>query len=123
MVEMNMMPGAAMHKLEDDMSCAIQFDSRVMISGERGTGKKFVAHLIHKRSRRRTAPFVIANREDFAELPPEPSSLPESAHPFKNGLLKTAHNGTLLIDGIDKLTVAMQLQLLRLIESEDDKQR
>jgi two-component system, NtrC family, response regulator AtoC len=118
MVEMNMMPSAAMRKLEDDMSCAVQFDGRVMISGERGTGKKFVAQLIHKRSHRRTAPFVIANREDFAELPPEPSSLPESAHPFKNGLLKTAHNGTLLIDGIDKLTVAMQLQLLRLIESE-----
>jgi DNA-binding NtrC family response regulator len=115
--EMNRMPSAAMHQLEDEMTCAIQFDTRVMISGERGTGKKFVGHLIHTRSRRGAAPFVIVNREDFAEVPRDPSSPPESAYPFKTGVLKTAENGTLLIDGLDQLSGAMQGQLLGCFES------
>ena len=88
-----------MSKLEDEIACAVHFDGRVMISGERGTGKKFVAHLIHQRSHRRTAPFVIANHRGFAESAPQ------------------AQHGTLLIDGIEELTVPMQLQLLQFLES------
>lgn len=85
-----------MRKLEDDIDCAIQFDVRVMISGESGTGKKFVAHLIHQRSHRGSAPFVIANCQDMME------SLPD--------------NCTLLIDEVQKIPVPMQLQLLQFIE-------
>ena len=89
----------AIRKLEDEIACAIQFDGRVMISGERGTGKKFVAHLIHHRSHRRTAPFVVATHRGFAE------SLPQARH------------GTLLIDGVENLTVPMQMRLLQFLES------
>ena len=96
---MNTMNRTAIHKLEDEIACAIQFDGRVMISGERGTGKKFLAHLIHQRSHRRTAPFVIASHRCFAE------SVPQAQH------------GTLLIDGIEELTDPMQMQLLQFLES------
>ena len=95
---MNPMNRTAIRKLEDEIACAVHFDGRVMISGERGTGKKLVAQLIHQRSRRRTAPFVIASRRDFAE------SIPQ------------AQNGTLLIDGIEELTVPMQRQLHQFVE-------
>jgi DNA-binding NtrC family response regulator len=98
-IEMSMMNRSAIRKLEDEIACAIQFDGRVMISGERGTGKKFVAHLIHRRSRRRAAPFVIASRRDFAESVPQ------------------AQNGTLLIDGIEQLTVPIQRQLQQFLET------
>jgi hypothetical protein len=50
-------------------------------------------------SHRRTAPFVIASHRGFAE------SVPQAQH------------GTLLIDGIEELTVPMQLQLLQFLES------
>ena len=109
-----MMPNVVMRKLDDDLTHAIRFDGRVMISGERGTGKKFAARFIHQRSRRATAAFVIANRRNFGEPPSEPSS--DAAHPFKDGLLTTARNGTLLIEGIETLTGPMQLQLLQFLE-------
>ena len=96
---MKMTNRTAIHRLEDEIACAIHFDGRVMISGERGTGKKLVAHLIHQRSHRRTAPFVIASHRGFAESVPQ------------------AQNGTLLIDGIEDLTVPMQLQLQQFLES------
>ena len=94
-----MMNRTATRTLEDEIACASHFDGRVMISGERGTGKKFVAHLIHQQSHRRTAPFVIASHRGFAESVPQ------------------AQQGTLLIDGIEELTVPMQLQLLQFLES------
>lgn len=109
---------AVMLKLEKDIACAIRFDATVMISGERGAGKKFVARLIHQRSRRGPAPFVVANCQDVAEsfFGFEPSS--GSAQPFRNGLLKTVNNGTLLIDEIQQIPAPMQLELLHFIESE-----
>jgi two-component system, NtrC family, nitrogen regulation response regulator GlnG len=94
-----MMNRTAIRKLENEIACAIKIDGRVMISGERGTGKKFVAHLIHQRSRRRTAPFVIASHRGFAESVPQ------------------AQNGTLLIDGVEQLTVPMQRQLQQFLET------
>lgn len=109
---------AIMRQLEDEVACAIQFDARVMISGERGTGKKSVAHLIHQRSRRGAAPFVIANCQGIAESLPQSSSDSEATQRFEHGLLKTADNGTLLIDDIQKIPVPMQLQLLQFTESE-----
>lgn len=109
---------ASMRELENDMACAIQVDARVMISGESGAGKKFVAHLIHQRSRRGPDPFVIANGQDLAESLAQSSHGAESDQPFTHGLLKTRKNGTLLIDEIQKMPVPMQLQLLQFIESE-----
>jgi two-component system NtrC family response regulator len=88
-----------MRPLEDDMACAIQSDSNVMISGESGAGKKFVAQAIHQRSRRRYGPFVIADW-------PACSS-------------NAAGNGTLLIDDIEKITPLLQLELLRFTERDE----
>lgn len=99
MIQTNTMNRTAIRSLEDEIACAVRFDGRVMISGERGTGKKSLGRLIHQRSRRRTAPFVVANHRGFAE------SVPQAQH------------GTLLIDGIEELTVPMQMQLLQFLES------
>jgi two-component system response regulator AtoC len=108
---------AAMRKLEHDIACAIQFDASVMISGKSGTGKKFVAQLIHQRSARGQAPFIIANCQDIMESVLHDRLGSGSADQFKHGLLKTADNGTLLIEEIDKIPVPMQPQLLQFLES------
>jgi two-component system response regulator AtoC len=104
----------AMRELDRDIACAVQFDARVMISGEKGAGKKFVAHLIHQRSARGKTPFVIANCRDLME----DGLRSGSADQFKHGLLMTADNGTLLIEEIDKIPAPMQPRLLQFLESE-----
>jgi DNA-binding NtrC family response regulator len=109
---------AAMRELEHDIACAIQSDARVLISGERGTGKKLIAHLIHQQSARGQAPFIIANGQDIAESLSQSRPGSDSAQPFKHGLWKRANNGILLIEEIDKIPMPMQLQLLQFLESE-----
>jgi two-component system, NtrC family, response regulator AtoC len=109
---------AIMHTLEKDMACAVEVDAKVMISGESGAGKKSVARLIHERSRRGSAPFVIANCEDIAESLPQSRPDSESAQPSRHGLLTTADSGTLLIEEIQNIPVPIQTQLLQFIESE-----
>jgi two-component system, NtrC family, response regulator AtoC len=109
---------AIMRTLEKDLACAIHSDASVMISGESGTGKKFIAHLIHLRSRRSAAPFVIAKCHDLSERFPRSASRSLPAMVFEHGLLKTTARGTLLIDEIQKIPAAMQLQLLQSIERE-----
>jgi two-component system response regulator AtoC len=113
----------AMRELEDDIACAIQSDDKVMITGESGAGRRFVARLIHQRSRRGPAPFVIARCPDVVESLFQSSSSgggldSESAHQFTHGPLKKANNGTLLIEEIETITAPMQSRLMRFLESQ-----
>jgi DNA-binding NtrC family response regulator len=112
-----------MRDIEDDIACAIQSDETVMITGESGAGRKFVAHLIHQRSRRGPAPFMIASWADVVEPLLQSSALhggvaSESAARFTEGRLKTANNGTLVIEELERITLPMQSQLMRFIESQ-----
>lgn len=47
--------------IHDDISCATRSDARVLISGEAGTGKDYIARLIHRRGDRRQQPCQIIN--------------------------------------------------------------
>jgi DNA-binding NtrC family response regulator len=86
-----------MRALDDDVTCATRSDARVMISGERGTGKKSLARLIHQRSRRAPARFAVAGCNELA-------------------MLTTAGNGTLVIDDIEKMPSLAQGELMQFIE-------
>jgi DNA-binding NtrC family response regulator len=112
-----------MRDIEDDNPIGIQSDEPFMITGESGVGRKFVAHLIHQRSRRGRAPFVIASWPDAVAPLLESSAAygrpaSESADRFTHGRLMTANNGTLLIEEIERITLPMQSQLMRFIESQ-----
>lgn len=115
---------AAMRDLDADIACAVRSDARVMITGESGVGKKFVAQLIHRRSHRGSAPLVIANCLEFLESIFQSSVLrhaqfaSESADRPTHGLLKTACGGSLLLEKVEKIPPAMQSQLLQFIESD-----
>jgi len=94
----------------------------VMISGESGTGKEGIAQLIHRQSRRVLKRFVAIN---CAALP---AQLLESemfghkkgsftgADRDKPGLLEVAHNGTLFMDELTEMPLALQAKLLRVIQ-------
>jgi DNA-binding NtrC family response regulator len=98
-------------------------DLRVVILGETGVGKEVFAAEVHRRSRRKGAPFVVVH---CAAIPTsmlegeifgyERDALPGATH-TKEGLFEAAHGGTLLFDEIAELPLAMQAKLLRVLET------
>jgi two-component system, NtrC family, response regulator AtoC len=97
-------------------------DATVLISGETGSGKEVVARLVHTVSARSAAPFVTVN---CGALPP---TLIESelfghvrgaftgAADSRPGLIREAHEGTLFLDELGELPLAMQTRLLRVLQ-------
>ena len=96
--------------------------SSVLLQGESGTGKDLVAKAIHYGSERADKPFIAIN---CAALP---ATLIESelfgyekgaftdAKARKEGLFEQAEGGTLLLDEIGELELALQAKLLRVLE-------
>jgi transcriptional regulator with GAF, ATPase, and Fis domain len=97
-------------------------DSSVLLLGETGTGKELLAHAIHDKSPRRSAPLVTVN---CAALPP---NLIESelfghekgaftgAIAAKGGRFELADGGTLFLDEIGELSADLQVKLLRFLQ-------
>lgn len=97
--------------------------STVLILGETGTGKELVARALHESGSRKKGPFVAVNCAAI------PESLIESelfghekgsftgAHDRKAGKFEAAHKGTIFLDEIGELPPAMQVKLLRVLES------
>ena len=97
-------------------------DSPVIIYGESGTGKELVARAIHDMSDRRARPFIAVNcgaippnlleSEFFGHVP----GAFTGAERIKKGHLEVAHRGTLFMDEIGEIEMALQPKLLRAIE-------
>jgi len=98
-------------------------DSSVLILGETGTGKELVARTLHEHSRRAKMPFVPVNCGAL------PENLVESelfghrkgaftgADQHRKGLFEVADGGTLFLDEVGELDKALQVKLLRFLES------
>src|SRR5246500_1102247 len=96
--------------------------SRVLITGESGTGKELVARAIHENSLRAQAPFITINCGAF------PETLLESelfgymkgaftgANENRRGLFQASDGGTLFMDEIGNMNLAMQVKLYRVLQ-------
>lgn len=103
-----------------------QANSNVLITGETGTGKELFAHSIHSASKRMTQPFVAIN---CATLPEnlleselfgyEPGSFSGASREGKVGLFEMAHHGTIFLDEIGEIPVALQAKLLRVLQEKE----
>ncbi|MGQ0633623.1 MAG: sigma-54-dependent transcriptional regulator [Planctomycetaceae bacterium] len=98
-------------------------DSNVLILGETGTGKELVARRIHELSRRAHMPFVAVNCGALPEHLVESELFGHRKGAFtgadtpRKGLIEVANGGTLFLDELGELDKAMQVKLLRVLES------
>jgi two-component system response regulator HydG len=97
-------------------------DVPVLIVGETGTGKGFVARRIHERSARATQPFVEVNGASLnatffeSELFGHERGAFTDAKQAKRGLIEVAGRGTLFLDEIGEVVVEVQPKLLKVLE-------
>jgi PAS domain S-box-containing protein len=105
---------------------AAKGNSTVLILGESGTGKELFAHSIHNASGRQQGPFIKVNCAALPEtlLEAELFGYEEGAFTGarkggKPGKFELANNGTILLDEIGELPIAMQVKLLRVLQERE----
>ena len=116
-------PSPEVRRIVDQVGSVAATTFSVLVIGETGTGKELVAQAIHRQSDRRARPFIAL---DCGAIP-EPLLESElfgyekgaftGAHRKKQGQFHLADGGTVFLDEIGNLPLALQAKLLRVLES------
>ena len=110
-------------RMMDLASRVAKADAVVLLEGESGTGKELVAQAIHQMSRRAKRPFVAVDCSGIPENLFESELFGHERGAFTGavaarvGLVEAANGGTLFLDEVGEIPLAMQVKLLRLLET------
>ena len=113
----------AMHSVLDLVERVAPTDATVLIQGESGTGKEVIAKAVHHASPRAARPFVAVNCGAVPETLLESELFGYMRGAFtgasvtKLGLFEEADGGTLFLDEIAEMPAALQVKLLRVLQS------
>lgn len=117
---------SVMCELRESIFRAARSSSTVIIEGETGTGKELVAHAIHNSSSRSAFNFIKVN---CAAIPSElleaeffgyeAGAFTGAAKGGRQGKFEMAHKGSLFLDEVDQLPMALQSKLLRVLQEKE----
>jgi two-component system response regulator FlrC len=102
-----------------------QSDSTVLVSGESGTGKEVLARFIHQQSPRAGKPFIAINCAAIPDNMLEATLFGHEKGAFTGaiatqpGKFELAEGGTLLLDEISEMPLALQAKLLRVLQERE----
>ena len=100
-------------------------EASVLLTGESGTGKEMIAGAIHFNSMRKEGPFIKINCAALTETLLESELFGHERGSFtgadrrKEGKFKQADHGTLFLDEVSEMSLAMQVKLLRVLQERE----
>ncbi|WP_279480012.1 sigma-54 dependent transcriptional regulator [Aureimonas sp. SK2] len=115
----------AMERLRRTLRQIADADVDVLVEGETGSGKEVVASALHRWSRRAARPFVALNCGALPETVIESELFGHEAGAFTGaakrrvGRIEHSSGGTLFLDEIESMPAALQVKLLRVLETRE----
>ena len=115
----------AMVKLLETVAQVAPSEATILITGESGTGKEMIAGAIHFNSPRKDGAFVKINCAAITETLLESELFGHEKGAFtgaykkKEGRFRQAHGGSLFLDEISEMSLAMQVKLLRVLQERE----
>lgn len=115
----------ALQTVFDHIAKIASTSATVLITGDSGTGKELVARAIHYTGPRASAPFVPVNCGGIPETLLESELFGHAKGAFtgaseaRAGFFQTADGGTIFLDEVSEMSVAMQVKLLRVLQEKE----
>jgi transcriptional regulator with PAS, ATPase and Fis domain len=124
-VESTLTRSPAMQQLLGLARRLAEVECTVLLTGESGTGKERIARFLHEQSSRAGGPFIAINCGAMTETLLESELFGHARGAFtgaaehRAGLLEAANGGCLLLDELGEVSLAMQVKLLRALQTRE----